>query len=94
MVGEEFGHLGGHLADHRIFFGGRERGNFGFFFRELAECPAILIVEVPVPALRLALGGHEDISFGAKTAVVGFHEQVFLSLGPGGEVGPRDDKLG
>jgi len=93
VIGEKLGHLGGHFADDGIFVGRGERGDLGFFFGKLPERAAILVVEIPIPALRLTIGGHEDVSFGAESAVVGLHEEVLFPLGPGGEVGPRDEKL-
>ena len=82
MVGKELGHLFGDLGNEGVFGGGWQGRNRRFFFCEFAEGAAVLVVEIPVAALRFALGIEEDVSFGAESAVVGLHQEMFFSLGP------------
>ena len=58
------------------------------------EGAAVLVVEIPVAALGFTLGIKEDVSFGSEPAVVGFHKEVLLSLGPRLKLLSRNEKLG
>ena len=94
MVGKELGHLFGDLGNEGIFAWGWQGRNRRFFFCEFAKGSPILIVEVPITAFRLPFRIKEDLSFGAESAVVGFHKEVLLSLGPRLKLLSRNEKLG
>ena len=94
MMGKKFTYLGCYLLNDRVFNRMGQGRDFWFFFCEFAEGASVLVVEIPVAALRFALGIEEDVSFGSKSAVVGLHQEVLLSLGPRLKLFPRDKKLG
>ena len=91
---KKFTYLGCYLLNDRVLYGGGQGRDFWFFLCEFAEGAAVLVVEIPVAALGFALGIEEDVSFGAESAVVGFHEKVLLSLGPRLKLLSRHEKLG
>ena len=94
VVRKEFRHIGGRFFYDWIFFQRREGRDLGFFLGELPEGAAVLVVEVPISPFGLTFWGHEDVFFRPKSPVVGFHEEVLLSLGPSSEVVAGDEELG
>ena len=94
MMGKKFTYLGCYLLNDRVLHGRGQGRNFWFFLCEFAEGAAVLVVEIPITALGFALGIEEDVSFGSESAVVGFHKEVLLSLGPRLKLFSRHEKLG
>ena len=94
MMGKKLTYLGCYLPNNQVLHRRGQGRDFWFFFCEFAEGAAVLVVEIPVAALGFALGIEEDISFGSESAVVGFHQEVLLSLGPRLKLFPRHKKLG
>ena len=93
MLRKKFTDLGGYLLNDRILDGWREGRDLGFFFSKFAKGAAVLIVEIPVPAFGLTLRGHENVSFGSESSIVGFHEEMLFPRRPGGELGPGNEEL-
>ena len=94
MMGKKFTYLGCYLLNDRVFHRRGQGRDFWFFLCEFAEGAAVLVVEIPVAALRFALGIEEDVPFCSEPAVVGLHKEVLLSLSPRLKLFPRNKKLG
>ena len=94
VIWEKLGDFRGHVPNHGILAGRGEGGDRGFLLGELPEGAPVLVVEIPIAALRFALGRHQDVPFRAEPPVMVFHQQVLLAFGPGGKVVPRNEELG